>query len=374
MAARLRRPDAGAEAAEPHTLLWIGSTHGMERQLVERAGVAYRGIDTGQLRVNNPLTAVVNAGKMVRGLGQSLAAVDHFRPHVCFVTGGYVCAPVVLACRLRRVPVLIYLPDMVPGWAIRWLSRLAQRVAVTFPAAAAAFGGEVPQGKAVVTGYPVRAELVQAARDRQAARQTLARLLSWPELAQEDGLPLLLIWGGSLGARSINQATWQGVAELLPHARVLHIVGQRDWPLYQEWARDQWPPTHLSPEWTSRYRAVPYLHEEMAYALAAADLSVARAGASTLGEFPVARLPSVLVPLPIAGVNQARNAQELVRHGAAVMLEDGHLTDRLVPTLLALLADPQRRQAMAEALARLARPDAACAIARELGALGRAGT
>jgi UDP-N-acetylglucosamine--N-acetylmuramyl-(pentapeptide) pyrophosphoryl-undecaprenol N-acetylglucosamine transferase len=134
----------------------------MEQGLVERAGLPYRGIDTGQMRGINPVMALVNAGRMVKGVRQSLAILESFRPDVCLVTGGYVCAPVVMACRLRRVPVLIYLPDIVPGWAIRSLSWLAQRVAVTFPAAAGAFGGQVPQGKAVVTGYPLRPELVKA--------------------------------------------------------------------------------------------------------------------------------------------------------------------------------------------------------------------
>jgi UDP-N-acetylglucosamine--N-acetylmuramyl-(pentapeptide) pyrophosphoryl-undecaprenol N-acetylglucosamine transferase len=130
----------------------VGTTGRLEQGLVERAGVRFQGIESGQMRGINPLAALVSAGKMVRGVRQSLAILRSFQPQVCFVTGGYVCVPVVVACHLRKVPVLIYLPDIVPGWAIRSLSRLAQRVAVTLPAAAGAFGGEVPQGKAVVTG------------------------------------------------------------------------------------------------------------------------------------------------------------------------------------------------------------------------------
>lgn len=351
----------------------------MEQGLVERAGIPFRGIDTGQVRGINPLTALTNAAKMVTGVGQSMRVVDEFRPDVCLVTGGYVCAPVVMACwaqRIfrRRVPVLIYLPDIVPGWAIRAMSRLADRVAVSFPAAAHDFGGEVPQGKAVVTGYPVRPELLAATghgrlapdahlQKRACVRQQLAQRLGRPLNAPaEEGnsLPLLLVWGGSQGARIINRATWGALAQLLPHAHVLHVVGERDWPLYEQEA----PVLGLTPVLADRYHPVAYLHDEMALALAAADLTVARAGASSLGEFPVARLPAVLVPL--LAVNQLQNAEQLAQKGAAVIVADEHLGQQLAPTVLALLQDEPRRRQMEAALATLAQPDAARNIAEEL--------
>jgi UDP-N-acetylglucosamine--N-acetylmuramyl-(pentapeptide) pyrophosphoryl-undecaprenol N-acetylglucosamine transferase len=347
----------------------------MEQALVERADIPYRGIDTGQLHGVNPWATLVNGGKMMVGLGQSLAVVRAFRPHVCFVTGGYVCAPVVMACRLQRVPVLIYLPDMAPGWAIRWLGRLAQRVAVSFPEAAGHFSGEYPQGKAVVTGYPVRRELVSAARDRPKARAQLAEVLQRPWLMVERNRSspqsLLFIWGGSQGSRNINQAAWAALPQLLPHAQVLHVIGNRDWSLYQE--RQPALLASLSHEWAERYHPVAYLHEAMPLALAAADLTVARAGASILGEFPVARLPSILAPLPFAGVNQMRNAEQLAKHGAAVIIEDGMLSERLSATVLELLGDSQRREKMEQALAQLAQPDAAMNIAKELCQLGTMG-
>ncbi|MCB0134653.1 MAG: glycosyltransferase, partial [Caldilineaceae bacterium] len=313
-------------------LLWVGSHDGMEKGLVERAGIAFAGISTGQLRVANPVKVARNVGRMAAGVRQSLAIVDRFRPDVCFVTGGYVCGPVVVACAMRKVPVLIYLPDMSPGYAIRWLSKLATRVAVSFPEAAGWFGGLAPAGKAVVTGYPVRSELVAAAQDRRQARQRLAAELSL-DLTEPDGtaLPLLLVWGGSSGARVINQATWASLPELLPAAQVLHVVGTRDWPLYEVWQAEDPLPDALQ----RRYHPVAYLHEAMPLALAAADLSVARAGASTLGEFPVTHLPSILAPL--ASVNQMDNARVLADHGGAVIVEDEELAAKLAPTALALL-------------------------------------
>lgn len=336
----------------------------MEQALVERAGIAYTGISSGQLRVINPVKIVGSLGKMSSGLQQSLALVDQFRPDVCFVTGGYVCGPVAVACSLRKVPILIYLPDIMPGFAIRALSRLAQRVAVTLPEVAQHFGGEVPQGKAVVTGYPVRQELVEAAQDRSLARRKLAEALQWPQ-GSDPALPLLLVWGGSQGARAINRATWASVARLLPQAVVLHVVGERDWPLYRQWVQASPLPADLA----ERYHAVPYLHATMPIGLAAADLTVARAGASTLGEFPAAKLPAVLAPY--SGVNQMENAQALAKRGAAVIVTDDELEAKLAATVLDLFGQPARLQAMSEAMTEMARPHAAEAIATEIVRLGQ---
>jgi len=342
-------------------VLWVGSADGMERALVERAGIPYQGVRTGKVRGVNPLRAAASIGKMAMGVGESQLVLRRFNPDVCLVTGGYVSAPVVMAARLQRTPVMIYLPDMTPGWSIQRMSRFAARVAVSFPDAASFFGGEAPAGKAVVTGYPVRQELVDAAKDRNASRRELAQALERP-LAGGGEPPLVLIWGGSQGSRSINRATWSALNELLPAAHILHVVGTRDWPLYEAFAAER----PLPPELAARYHPVAYLHDEMPLALAAADLTVARAGASSLGEFPAAHLPSILVPLPMAGVNQQRNAEQLARHGAAVIIDDEKLGAELGPTLLGLVQDDERRAAMAAAAADLAQPDAALNIASAL--------
>lgn len=341
-------------------MLWLGSQDGVESQLVAEAHIPFRSIQTGALRGRSPLTALRNLGKMLAGVRQSLGIVAEFRPQACFVTGGYVCAPVTVACRMRGVPVLIYLPDMTPGLAIRWLSRLAQRVAVSFPEVAHYFGE-----KAVVTGYPVRRELLQAVEDRNAARQVLRQKLgiALDQPGPDGDLPLLLVFGGSQGARSINRAIWQAAPRLLAHCQLLHVVGSRDWPLLEEECPDL--PDHLA----RRYHPVAYLHGEMPWALAGSDLVVARAGASVLAEFPVARLPSVLVPLPIAGSHQAANAQKLADLGGALVVRDEHLADRLAPTVLELLADEGKRLAMGAGAGALARPQAARNIAQQLYAL-----
>lgn len=364
-------------------LLWIGAADGMEEALVRRAGIKYHGIQTGQLRGMNLLTILKNAGKMITGFFESLALTRTFQPAVCLVTGGYVCTPVVLACRLRwrnPIPVIIYLPDMMPGWAIRTLSRLAQRVAVSFPEVTVHFGGAWPQGKAVVTGYPVRADLLKAvgggkldaaahAQNRSKVRRQLAQKLQRPldqTNEQAAPLPLILVWGGSQGSRTINEATWAALPKVLPHAHLVHVVGNRDWSLWQEKIAQL---SALVPaDLVERYHPAAYLHEEMALALAAADITVARAGASSLGEFPVARLPAVLVPYP--GVNQMQNAEYLAQRGAALIIQDDRLQAELGETLVLLLQDQPKRQAMTAAMAQLAQPDAALHIGQQLVQVG----
>jgi UDP-N-acetylglucosamine--N-acetylmuramyl-(pentapeptide) pyrophosphoryl-undecaprenol N-acetylglucosamine transferase len=329
----------------------------VEQALVTQAGIPFRAVQTGQVRGKDPITMLKNLGKMVVGVKESLALLKEIQPQVCLVTGGYVCIPVAVACRLRGIPMMIYLPDMNPGLAVKALSLLAKEVAVSFPEVQAHFGQ-----KAVVTGYPVRPELIQAAQDRFASRQILADRLGIPMPREEadtgeSALPLLLVFGGSRGARSINQAIWGQMAQLLTVGHILHIVGERDWPMLEEAMPD------LPEDLARRYHPVPYLHDEMAQALAGADLVVARAGASTLGEFPIAHLPAILVPLPLTGVQQAANAQKLADTGGALIIEDADLARDLAPVVVDLLTDEKRRLKMGGQMASLARPQAALNIA-----------
>jgi UDP-N-acetylglucosamine--N-acetylmuramyl-(pentapeptide) pyrophosphoryl-undecaprenol N-acetylglucosamine transferase len=291
-----------------------------------------------------------NLVRMWHGMRQCQQFIRDFRPDAILITGGYVAAPVALAAwrglNGRRVPLLIYLPDLAPGLSIRLTSRLAQRVAISFPEVAHFFGS-----KAVVTGYPVRPELLQLSRAD--ARKELG-------LNDLEPLPVLLVFGGSRGARSINQALAAALPELLPHWEVIHVSGQLDWPNVAQRASE------LPEDLRSRYHAYPYLHEEMLAALRAADLAVARAGASTLGEFPAVGLPSILVPYPYAGQHQGLNAAYLADRGAAIVLPDGLLSQQLAVTVESLRTDPERLDTMRRAALGLSRPDAAANLAQQL--------
>ncbi len=327
----------------------MGEAGGIEAELARRAGIPFSAVATGQIRGRAPWIAARNLARMARGARQCSAVLRRFRPHVVFVTGGYVTAPVAWTAWRQGIPVLIYLPDVTPGLAIRLTSRLAAKVAVSCEEAAAWF-----PGKALVTGYPVRPELLAA--DRWAARAALGL---------REGEPVLLVFGGSRGARSINKALVAALPSLLPRCQVVHISGQLDWPWVSRSAEG------LPATLRERYHPYPYLHEEMIYALAAADLAIARAGASVLGEFPAVGLPGILVPYPFAGRHQEANAAYLAARGAAVIVADSDLPALLASTVLELLDAPERLARMAQAARALARPHAACAIAQALWALAR---
>lgn len=333
----------------------MGEAGGIEATLAGRAGLPFRAIATGQIRGRAPWTVARNLARMAQGARQCAALIRGFQPDVVLMTGGYVAAPVAwAAARSRpRVPLLIYLPDLTPGQAIALTSRLATRVAVSFPEVARYF-----PGKAVVTGYPVRPDLL-------AAEKPAARL----SLGLHPDLPVLLVFGGSRGARSINRALLAGLPRLLPRCQVIHVSGQLDWPEVEKATTVL--AAALPPHQYERYHPYPYLHDEMVQALAAADLAVARAGASVLGEFPVRGLPSILVPYPYAGQHQDANAAYLADRGGAAVIHDSDLSARLVPTILELLDAPGELQGMAQAAARLAQPEAADHIARVLRELAR---
>lgn len=329
--------------------LWVGRRTGIEAELVTRVGLPFEGIEAAGVRGMGPRRLAGNLLRLTRGFFQARRIIRRFRPDVILVTGGYVSVPVALAGRVAGVPILILLPDVVPGLAIRFLARLADRVAVSFEET----GRYLPREKVVVTGYPVRAALYTA--EREAARR---------RLGLDPALKTVLIFGGSSGAQRINQAAEVVLEDLLNLAQVVHISGRLDFKGLQ--ARQAALPGTLK----ARYHVHAYLHDEMPDALAAADLAVSRAGAATLGEFPAVGLPAVLIPYPYAGAHQRENAAILAEAGAAVVIPDAELTgERLLAVVRELLNDGQRLAGMRANARRLARPEAARRVAENLQSL-----
>lgn len=322
-------------------VLWVGSLGGMEADLVKRAGIPFKAIPAAGVHGVSWRTLPGNLLQLARGYLAARKVLAGFRPQVLFFTGGYVAVPVALAG--PRIPTVVYVPDIEPGLALKLVSRFADRIALTLEASRSFFR---QPGRAAVTGYPTRSALAiwDAARGRAL-------------LDLDPTLPTLLVFGGSKGARSINQALLPSLPDLLADIQVVHISGQLDWPRVQSAQQT------LAPDHAARYRAFPYLHEEMGAALAAADLAVSRAGASVLGEFPLFGLPAVLVPYPYAWRYQQVNARALADRGAAVIVADADLPGEFINVVRGLLSDQPRLQAMQLAMRGLARPEAAVDIA-----------
>ena len=257
------------------------------------------------------------------------------------LTGGYASVPVGIAARLTRTPLVLYQPDIAPGWAVRVLSRLATRVCVTSEASLP----HARRKKTVVTGYPLRPIFTDLDRPMARARFQL------------NGDRALLVTGAVQGAHSLNDVIDANLERLLALAQVIHVTGPRDA------ARLKQRRAALPDQCRHRYRVHEYLGDDLPIAMAACDLAISRAGASVLGEFPAAGLPAVLVPLHGAGGHQRFNAAVLRDAGAAVIVNDGAVATDLVPTVEALLQDPDRLAAMRAAASGLARLDAADRIA-----------
>ena len=321
------------------TLRFVGARRGLEATAVPEAGFTIdtlpgRGIQRS-LRPAAVRDNLVALADTARAFVAARRIVRDTRPRVVFGVGGYASLPCLVNARLARVPAVVHEQNAAPGLANRLAVRLGARPAVSLPG--------TPLAGAVLTGNPVRREIAAVHRRPDPAR------------------PVVLVWGGSLGARHVNDAAlglydrWRDRADLT----VVHISGRRDHPdCVQRLAALRRPDDRLS------YTLVEYEeHVERRYA--DATVTLCRAGAVTVAELAVVGLPAVLVPLPGApDDHQTRNAQALTDAGGGVLIPDAAADPaRVGETLEALLADPARLDAMSDALRTLGRPDAAARVA-----------
>ncbi len=324
--------------------LWVGGEGGMETALVERAGIPFKAIPAAGVHGVSLKRLPGNLLSLVRGVSASQSILAEFRPDVLFFTGGYVAVPMALAG--RKVASLLYVPDIEPGLALKTLARFATRITVTAEESRPFFSSKA---QVLVTGYPVRPEL--ATWKKQAARK---------KLGLNSQLPILLVFGGSKGAHSINLALLEHLTRLLEQMEIIHISGELDWEMVETFSQKL--PKNLS----KRYHAYPYLYDEMGAALTAADLAVSRAGASALGEYPRFGLPAILIPYPYTWRYQKVNADMLAKRGGALVIEDSKLKSGLYLTVEKLLQSPEKLESMRQAMRGLDVPDAATRIAAQL--------
>ena len=340
--------EALRELAPTSEILYVGGDR-IEARLAPEAGLPFRSISVHGLAGGAPLARRLRALiELAVGLPlfQSLCILRSFRPQVVVGTGGYVSGPVVLAARLLRVPALALDGNRIPGHTSRLLAKLVDVMAVAHPEMEAFFVARVRRGARVaVTGLPVRRDIVEMPRARAAA-----------SLGLDPAQLTLVVFGGSLGSGRINKAlvgALDGLAELRPLAglQVVHVTGER---YVAEGRRGRWSAV--------KYYPLAYGGPEL---LAAADLLVSRAGASTVAEIAARGVAAVLIPWAQASTGeQAINAGPLEEAGGAIVIPDGELTaQRLYEVLRALLGDRERLPKMAAASRSIGRPEAARRVA-----------
>jgi len=325
-------------------VLWIGGENGMEQEILSRQNIEFRTIPAAGLHGVGLKNLPGNFTQLLKGYLKAGQIIREYRPDVMLFTGGYLAVPAAFAG--RSVSSLVFIPDIEPGLAIRAITNLSDQIAVSVDQTKL----HIPSGKPVtVSGYPVRAKLLDWTRKK--ALETLNL---------DPNTPVLLIFGGSKGARSINRASKEILPDLLRKLQVIHITGKLDWKEMQT------NRVSLGRQEKENYRVFPFLHEEMGAALRTADLVVSRSGASILGEYPLFGLPAILVPYPHAWRYQKTNAQYLADRGAAEIIADEDLPGQLLPRVQAIFNDQEKLMKMGSAMKALAQPKAAETIAQLL--------
>ena len=336
-------------------ILFLGSDDGLETELVPAAGFSLATVQAGKLRRYISWQTVTGVLRVPVGMWQAVNIVRAFRPHVAFTSGGYVAVPAGLAARLNGVPLLMHQQDVPPNLSNRLVAPLATRISVAFADSLAYF----PARKTLQLGNPVRQAMLDV---RQVPAQEARGTLGF-----EKDIPLLLVTGGSQGARHLNQVVCQALPDLLAYCQVLQISGKE---LYNE-TRELSESVLANQDETTRkrYRLVAYLNAEMPMALQAADLVLCRSGASTLSELAVLGKPSVLVPLPpaIGSSPQEANAAMFGREQAAEVIKDSDLKPQiLVERIKYTIASNILIESMTNAARSFAKPLATQEIAAEI--------
>lgn len=320
-------------------IVWIGSGKEMERLAVEAAGVEFFMISSGKLRRSFSFRNLTDVFRIIAGYFAARRLLSELSPLLLFSKGGYVSVPPCMAAVSLGIPVFTHESDLTPGLATRINAKKASKIIVSWEKTLS-YLPENLRKKAIVAGNPVRASI---------GKGDPRKGLSW--LGFETGLPVILVLGGSQGARQVNELITALLPRLSGLACVAHQTGSGHEPCRPA---------------DSGYKGFEYVRSEMADILAAADIIVGRAGAGTLWEGAVAGKPMILIPLAGSGSrgDQVENAEMLAEAGAAICLTGANATpEALFTALLPLINEPEKRRTIATAAQKIARPDAAMTIA-----------
>jgi UDP-N-acetylglucosamine--N-acetylmuramyl-(pentapeptide) pyrophosphoryl-undecaprenol N-acetylglucosamine transferase len=322
-------------------ILFIGSEKGIEARVLPELGYPIKFIPTGALLGKSFLTQVRSMVRLIEGISASMKMLRARRPDVVIGTGGYVSAAPVIAAKLLGIPTLLMEQNLVPGFANRMLSKIASAIAVTYYESLPLF----PRAKGTITGNPVRASILKGKRDKAV------------ELFGLDPFRItILISGGSMGARRINEAMMSALNQLLDirdGIQFLHQSGEADYDLVRRAYRDL----------GFKAMAAPFI-SQMAEAYALADVVVCRAGATTLAELTALGKPAILVPYPHAAGHQEFNARKLHESGGCVLVRDSELDGtKLAALLKEYYGSEEKRGIMRRQSRTLGRIDAAQRVA-----------
>ncbi len=283
-------PDLKAEGYDIH---YIGSYEGMEKKLITAQGIHYDGIATGKSRRYLSAKNLTDPFRVIKGFQQAKKLIRDYKPDVVFSKGGFVAVPVVLAAGHYHIPVIIHESDMTPGLANKICMRTAKKICCNFPETVKL----LPADKAVLTGTPIRRELLNGSRDAGFAFTGLS-----------DDKPILLMMGGSTGSRAVNAGLRSALPQLLKEFHVIHLCGKGnlDSTLAQ--------PGYIQYE---------YISDELKDLFAISDIVLSRAGANAICELLALKKPNILVPLPaaVSRGDQILNSISFKKQGFSYVLE-----------------------------------------------------
>lgn len=280
---------------------YIGSYNGIEKNLIESLGIKYHGIASGKLRRYFDIKNFSDPFRVIKGYGQAISLMRKIKPDVVFSKGGFVSVPVVLAAKFCHVPAVIHESDITPGLANKIAIKGAKKVCCNFPETLK----YLPSEKAVLTGSPIRKELFNG------NPQNALKLCNFPN----HDKPVLLIIGGSLGSKIVNEAVRKILPELLDDFYVIHLCGKGN--------------LDNSLTGTIGYAQFEYANEELTDMFALADIAISRAGANSICELLALHKPNILIPLSAAASrgDQVLNAKSFKKQGFSYVIEEENLTE-----------------------------------------------